>query len=55
MGNRLTTFRDEGPLADAPTLREATPLAQPLSDRELEVLGLVATGLSNTRLQSSCS
>jgi ATP/maltotriose-dependent transcriptional regulator MalT len=52
VGEVLAAFRDEGLIAGAPPPRESPQLAYspPLSERELEVLRLVAAGLSNTEI-----
>jgi ATP/maltotriose-dependent transcriptional regulator MalT len=50
VGKLLDAFREEGLLAGDPSTKAAPPVAPPLSDRELEVLRLVAAGLSNTEI-----
>jgi LuxR family maltose regulon positive regulatory protein len=50
VGKLLAAFREEGLLAGAPPPQDAPALEPPLSERELEVLRLVAAGLSNTEM-----
>jgi LuxR family transcriptional regulator, maltose regulon positive regulatory protein len=46
----LDAFRKEGLLQDKQKMEVASPLAESLSERELEVLRLVAAGLSNPEI-----
>jgi LuxR family transcriptional regulator, maltose regulon positive regulatory protein len=46
----LDTFREEGLLLEKQKAEGDSPLSEPLSERELEVLRLVAAGLSNPEI-----
>jgi LuxR family maltose regulon positive regulatory protein len=50
-GRLLAAFEAEAQLSeDSPYRRPAQPLVEPLSQRELEVLRLIARGLSNREI-----
>src|SRR5690606_3933748 len=53
-GTLLAVFKAEGhTIADkqhAPSVRSGQPLVEPLSERELEILELIARGLSNREI-----
>ncbi|MCC6604490.1 MAG: tetratricopeptide repeat protein [Anaerolineae bacterium] len=50
VGRLLAAFDGQASAPESPTLPAAQPLVEPLSERELEVLALVAEGLSNREI-----